>query len=52
MTIVTTSETFFLQKYYLPENVGLPIGRGSDPAFFVLETHYDNPTLKQGMYLI
>ncbi|XP_069106063.1 DBH-like monooxygenase protein 1 homolog [Argopecten irradians] len=32
--------------YYLPEHTGIPLGDHGDPKFFVMETHYDNPTHK------
>nr|ADP08787.1 dopamine beta hydroxylase [Azumapecten farreri] len=32
--------------YYLPGHVGIPLGTDQDPKFFVMETHYDNPTRK------
>ncbi|XP_050717468.1 DBH-like monooxygenase protein 1 isoform X2 [Eriocheir sinensis] len=32
-----------------PDNVGLPIGGGNDPNYFMLEVHYDNPRLMEGV---
>ncbi|KAJ8300645.1 hypothetical protein KUTeg_022164 [Tegillarca granosa] len=29
-----------------PDNVGVSLGTSRDPSFFLMETHYDNPTLK------
>ncbi|ESO82138.1 hypothetical protein LOTGIDRAFT_135247 [Lottia gigantea] len=31
---------------YIPEKVGFPLGDDDDSGVFVLETHYNNPTLK------
>ncbi|XP_013382662.1 DBH-like monooxygenase protein 1 [Lingula anatina] len=35
-----------LQAQVYPENVGLPFGGEGDPTFLYVETHYDNPGLR------
>ncbi|KAJ8300644.1 hypothetical protein KUTeg_022163, partial [Tegillarca granosa] len=37
------------EAFYFPQNVGMSIGTSSDPTFFVMETHYDNPTMRTDM---
>ncbi|ESO82137.1 hypothetical protein LOTGIDRAFT_135206, partial [Lottia gigantea] len=34
---------------YMPEKVGFPLGDDDDSGVFILETHYNNPTLKSGV---
>ena len=36
------------QPYYFPEEAGYPLGGPNDLNFFVLQIHYDNPTMKPG----
>ncbi|KAM7434750.1 DBH-like monooxygenase protein 1 [Porites harrisoni] len=36
------------QAFYYPEHVGLAIGASDSPKYFLLETHYDNPSLTKG----
>lgn len=33
-----------------PEHVGVPLGEDSDTLYFIMETHYDNPRLKEGKW--
>jgi len=40
---------YHLQVYYYPNNTGIPVGTADDPSFFLMEMHYDNPTLKSGI---
>ncbi|XP_071096981.1 uncharacterized protein [Haliotis cracherodii] len=37
------------EPFYLPDDAGLPLGTKEDPSFLLLETHYNNPTLKAGV---
>ncbi|XP_050737020.1 DBH-like monooxygenase protein 1 [Eriocheir sinensis] len=32
-----------------PDNVGLPVGGGNEPHYFMLVVHYDNPRLTEGV---
>ena len=33
----------------LPDHVGIPIGETSEEEYFLLEVHYDNPTIDSGV---
>nr|XP_002129219.1 DBH-like monooxygenase protein 1 homolog [Ciona intestinalis] len=35
--------------FYYPQHVGFPLGEADSPKYVVMETHYDNPTLAQGI---
>lgn len=41
---------FISQSFYYPEHVGLKIGTNDTSRYIVMETHYDNPDHKDGMY--
>ncbi|CAI9727121.1 DBH-like monooxygenase protein 1 [Octopus vulgaris] len=36
-------------KFALPEHAGIPVGGKDDPAYYLLEMHYDNPHRKEGI---
>jgi hypothetical protein len=42
--------TLFLQTFYIPDHVGFSLGTPEDANFFIMETHYDNPTYRDGMW--
>ncbi|XP_067662273.1 DBH-like monooxygenase protein 1 homolog isoform X2 [Haliotis asinina] len=37
------------EPFYLPTDVGMPLGMSEGPGHVVLETHYNNPTLQSGV---
>ncbi|XP_045193607.2 DBH-like monooxygenase protein 1 homolog [Mercenaria mercenaria] len=37
------------EPFYFPDHVGFSIGGPEDEAFYIMETHYDNPTRKSDM---
>lgn len=41
-------QIMFLQSFIWPEHTGLSLGAEGDPSFFVMETHYSNPDLRDG----
>lgn len=36
---------------FFPEHVGIPLGEGHRSTYFMLEVHYDNPSLKRCMLI-
>ena len=42
--------SLIFQSFYYPEHVGLRIGTDDTPRYIVMETHYDNPDHRDGMY--
>lgn len=43
MPVLTLKFHFIrLQDFYLPEDVGIPIGGPEEPNVYVLATHYEN----------
>jgi dimethyladenosine transferase 1 len=37
------------QPFYFPDHVGFSIGGPEDEVFYIMETHYDNPTRRSDM---
>jgi len=37
------------QEFYFPDHTGLSVGASDDPSFYIMETHYDNPTQRSGV---
>ena len=50
LTIFLRSFRFFFQSLYYPEQAGYPIGASDSPKQYMMEMHYDNPKLIEGIF--
>ena len=41
----------YIQEYYIPKEAGLPIESSDEAQYYLIATHYDNPLLKEGIYI-
>lgn len=49
---LSSDNALVLQPFYFPEKTGFPVGGPDDATFYIMETHFDNPHQKSGIYIL